>query len=156
MTSSPHRDIAINNKARFEYFIDETFEAGIMLVGSEVKSMRDSKVSLNEAFVDSGGNELFLMNCHIAEYKGANRFNHDPKRPRKLLLHKQQIKKLIGKIKIKGSTIVPLRIYLNDHNKIKVEIALVHGKKLHDKRNAIKERDWQREKSREFKSKDRD
>jgi SsrA-binding protein len=145
------KDLAVNKKARFEYFIDEVFEAGIMLLGSEVKSMRENQISISEAFVDGGSGELFLLNSYIAEYKGANKFNHDTKRARKLLLHKHQVKRLLGKIKVKGATIVPLSVYLNERNKVKIEIALVHGKKLHDKRQTIKERDWKRENARDSK-----
>ena len=129
--------IASNRSAKFEYFIEETFEAGIVLKGSEVKSLRDSKVSINEAFIKAVGDEIFLFSCYIAEYEKSNRFNHDTKRIRKL-----------GRLKISGYSMVPLSIYLNEKNKIKLEIAVVKGKKLYDKREDIKRKDWNRDKQR--------
>jgi SsrA-binding protein len=149
---SKHKVIANNKKARFEYSFEETIEAGLVLVGSEVKSLRLGKVSIQEAFADIIEGELHIINMTIPEYPGANRFNHDPRRPRKLLLHKRQINKLIGKITKKGMTIVISSLYFNDKNVVKAEIVLAKGKKMHDKRASEKERDWNREKSRLMKN----
>ena len=140
--------IADNRKARFNYAIGETFEAGIALTGSEVKSMRSGKSSIAEAFAGARDGELWLYNSNIAEYKQAGRFNHAPKRPRKLLLHKRQISKLIGAVEREGMTVVPLKIYFNEKGRAKVEIALAKGKKLHDKRETDKKRSWDRERGR--------
>ena len=141
--------IANNKKARFNYNIEEEIEAGIMLVGSEVKSLREGKVSINEAFAEERDGDFWLLNANINKYESANRFNHDPKRPRKLLLHKRQIKKLSGKIKIKGLTLIPLSLYFNEKNIVKVNLAIASGKKLYDKRASIKEKDERRAKARE-------
>lgn len=140
--------IAQNRKAYYSYFIDQKFEAGIVLMGSELKSMRKGRVNIAEAYVDERQGEIFLINAHISEYHFAGSFGHTPLRPRKLLLHKREINKLIGSIQRKGYTIVPLRCYFNAVGKAKVEIALVKGKKAYDKRETEKKRDWQREKSR--------
>ncbi len=140
--------IAQNRRARFEYEIEDKFEVGIVLQGSEVKSLRAGKVSIAEAFADINGDEVFLYNMSISHYKEANRWNHLEKRPRKLLLHKQQIRKLIGKLKIKGLTLIPLNLYFNDKSLVKLELALAKGKKLYDKRESEKKRDWQRQKAR--------
>ncbi len=137
-----------NRKAKHEYFIDEVFEAGIVLVGSEAKSLRGHDVNINDAYVDHEKGELVLINSYIPEYNKANSFNHFPRRTRKLLLHKKQIKKLIGMLKIKGVTIVPLSIYFNHKNIAKAEIAVVRGKKEYDKRESIKQADWNRQKAR--------
>lgn len=131
----------INRKAHFNYTIEEEFEAGIMLVGSEVKSLRKSQANIAESYIAEIHGELFLVNSHISEYKGANRFNHDPKRKRKLLLHKKQIEKIQGKMKTKGYSVLPLKIFFNKKNFAKVIIGLGRGKKLHDKRETIKKRD---------------
>lgn len=144
----PPRIVAQNRKARHDYFVVETIEAGIMLQGSEVKSLREGKASIVDAHAMESNNEIWLLNAYIPEYKGANRFNHEPRRPRKLLLHRKQISKLMGKLKVSGMTVVALSIYFNEHNKAKVELALVKGKKAHDKRESEKERDWDREKGR--------
>ncbi|MEK6733636.1 MAG: SsrA-binding protein SmpB [Pseudomonadota bacterium] len=152
MTSN--RIVAQNRKARHEYTIEDTLEAGIALTGTEVKSARTGKISINESFASNIGNELFLFHSHIAEYeKASNLFNHEQKRPRKLLLHKNQLNKLLGKIKIKGYTLVPLSIYFNNKNKLKVELAVAKGKQLFDKRAAIKEREWKIEKARHLREK---
>lgn len=143
-----HRIVAQNRKARYDYFVVETIEAGIMLQGSEVKSLREGKASIVDAHAQEQGGEIWLLNSYIPEYKGANRFNHEPRRPRKLLLHRKQINKMLGKLKLSGMTVVALSIYFNEHNKAKVELALVKGKKAHDKRESEKERDWDREKGR--------
>ncbi len=140
--------IAENRKARYTYHIGETFEAGIQLAGTEVKSLRQSKANIAESYVSPERGEVWLVNANIPEYLQANRFNHDPKRPRKLLLHKRQVNRLVGAVQREGMTIVPLRLYFNDRGRAKVEIALAQGKKLHDKRETEKARDWQREKGR--------
>lgn len=140
--------IAKNRKASFEYYILDKFEAGIVLVGSELKSLRQGKVNIADSFCDIHSNELFLLNSHIAEYRGANRFNHEPTRKRKLLLHRKEINKIIGKIQTKGMSVVPLLIYFNNKNKVKLEIAIVQGKKLYDKRKSIKDKEWNRKKQR--------
>ena len=140
--------IADNRKARFNYAIGETFEAGIALTGSEVKSLRAGKTSIAESYASARDGELWLYNSNISEYKQAGRFNHAPKRPRKLLLHKRQINKLIGAVEREGMTVVPLKMYFNEKGRAKVELALAKGKKLHDKRESEKQRDWAREKGR--------
>ena len=144
--------VAQNRRARFDYAIAETFEAGIMLTGSEVKSMRAGQSSINESFagemLGEQGGAIFLFNANIPEYLEANRFNHEPKRPRKLLLHKRQVNKLLGAIRRKGMTLVPMQLYFNAKGRAKVEIGLARGKKTVDKRETIKERDWQRDKAR--------
>lgn len=137
--------IANNKKATFEYFIVERYEAGISLVGSEIKSIRAGQISINEAYVEiRGGKEAFLMESHIAPYIEANRFNHEPKRDRRLLLNKKEIRELWNEVRQKGMTIVPLRVYLKN-GRAKVEIGLAKGKKLYDKRQSIAERDAGRE-----------
>ncbi len=145
---SGRKIIAANRKARFNYQIGETFEAGIQLTGTEVKSLRQSKATIGESYVSPERGEVWLVNATIPEYQQASRFNHEPRRPRKLLLHKRQIGKLMGAVDREGMTIVPLRLYFNDRGMAKVEIALAQGKKLHDKRETEKKRDWQREKGR--------
>ena len=137
----------LNRKAHFEYTIEEEVEAGIMLLGSEVKSVREGKVSLAEAYVSEAGGELFLTNCNINEYTAANRLNHAPKRPRKLLLRGKEIERIIGKINSKGYSAVPLKMYLKKRF-IKVLIGIGRGKKLYDKRQSIKERDDKRRNAR--------
>jgi len=140
---------ADNRRARYDYEIGETFEAGIMLTGTEVKALRLGKASVVESYagVEKNG-EVFLYNANIPEYLQANRFNHEPKRRRKLLLHAKEIVKLAKGVEREGMTIVPLRIYFNDKGRAKVAIALGRGKKLHDKRDSEKARDWNRDKSR--------
>ena len=142
------RVVADNRKARFNYFIDETLEAGVALTGTEVKSLRQGKATIGESYADTRGGEIWLINSNIPEYQQANRFNHAPKRPRKLLLHRSQINKLIGAVEREGMTLVPLKLYFNDKGRAKVELALAKGKKLHDKRETEKKRDWSREKGR--------
>jgi SsrA-binding protein len=142
------RQIAANRKARFNYEIGETFEAGIALTGTEVKSLRVGKATIGESYAGPSGEELLLFNADIPEYLQANRFNHERRRPRKLLLHKRQINKLIGAVQRDGLTIVPMRLYFNDRGRAKVELALARGKTLGDKRDTEKKRDWQREKGR--------
>ncbi len=137
-----------NRRARYDYELMQTFEAAIELVGSEVKSLRTGHVNLAEAYAAMKGSELFLINSNIPEYREANRFNHSPKRPRKLLLHRKEIDRLAVGISREGLTIVPLKIFFNTKGRVKVDIALARGRKLHDKRENEKERDWNREKSR--------
>ena len=148
--------IAENRKARFNYAIEDTVEAGIVLTGTEVKSTRNGKTTIAESYADSKGGEIWLVNANIPEYLQANRFNHEPKRDRKLLLHKKQINKLIGATQRQGYTVIPLKIYFNDKGRAKVELGLGKGKKLHDKRETEKERDWNRQKSRILKGSGKD
>ena len=145
---SAHRTVADNRKARFHYEIVETYEAGIALTGTEVKSLRQGKATIGEAYARPSGEELFLFNAYIPEYLQANRFNHETRRPRRLLLHKRQIDKLIGATQREGFTVIPLKIYFNDRGRAKVELGLGRGKKLHDKRETEKKRDWNRERAR--------
>jgi len=145
--------IAQNKKASFEYFIEERFEAGIILTGSEVKSIRKGKVTIADTHAAMNKNELFLYNCHIAEYEQAGRFNHSTKRTRKLLLKKKELQKIIGKIKLKGYTLIALSMYFNKKNLVKIELGLSKGKKQHDKRQAIKDKDWEREQGRVLRDK---
>jgi SsrA-binding protein len=141
--------VATNRKASFEYFLMERFEAGMALMGSEIKSIRAGQISLAEAYVRvDDAQDAFLMEAHVAPYEQANRFNHDPKRPRRLLLHKKEIRELFDAVRQKGVTIVPTRVYLKD-GRAKLEIAIAKGKKLHDKREAIAKRDAEREIGRE-------
>lgn len=140
--------VAENRKARFNYEIADTLEAGIALMGTEVKSLRGGKATLSDSYASADGEELYLVNAYIPEYLKANQFNHETKRPRKLLLHRRQINKLIGAVQREGMTIVPLKIFFNERGRAKVEIALGKGKKLHDKRETEKARDWAREKGR--------
>jgi SsrA-binding protein len=140
--------VAQNRKARHNYFIEETFEAGLSLTGTEVKSLRGGRSSIAEAYVTEDGGEAWMVNSDIPEYASGNRFNHERKRPRKLLLHKRQINVLIGAIQREGRTVVPLEVYFNEKGRAKVQIALVTGKQAHDKRQSIKERDWKRQRAR--------
>ena len=141
--------IADNRKARFNYEIGETFEAGIALTGSEVKSLRQGKATIGESYADAKSGEIWLVNANIPEYLQAGPFNnHAPKRPRKLLLHGRQIDKLSAAVDREGMTLVPLKLYFNDRGRAKVELALARGKKLHDKRETEKKRDWDRERGR--------
>jgi SsrA-binding protein len=143
-----HVNAAVNRRARFNYEIGQTFEAGIALTGTEVKSLREGKSNIADSFAGEKGGEIWLFNAYIPEYLQANRFNHETKRARKLLLHKNEVNKLIGAVQREGMTVVPLKIYFNDRGRAKVEIALARGKKLHDKRETEKKRDWAREKGR--------
>lgn len=146
---STSQTVADNRRARFDYHLDEKIEAGIMLTGTEVKSLRLGQCSLNEAFVDVRGGALWLINAHIPEYQQAGRhLQHAPKRQRKLLLRQKQIDQLTGAVTREGFTIIPTRLYFNARGKAKLEIALAKGKKLHDKRETSKKRDWGREKAR--------
>ncbi|KAB2876007.1 MAG: SsrA-binding protein SmpB [Bauldia sp.] len=139
---------AVNRRARFNYEIGQTFEAGIALTGTEVKALRAGQSNIADSYAGERGGELWLYNAYIPEYLQANRFNHETRRPRKLLLHKREINRLAGAVQREGKTIVPLKIYFNDRGRAKVELALATGKKLHDKRQTEKKRDWDREKSR--------
>ena len=140
--------VADNRKARFNYFIDEVMEAGIMLTGTEVKSLRSGRATIGESYAQTKGGEVFLINCYIPEYTEGNRFNHEPRRIRKLLLHKRQIEKLSKAVEREGMTLVPLKAFFNARGRAKLELGLAKGKKLHDKRDTEKARDWSREKGR--------
>ena len=151
MAARPERRfkvVADNRKARFNYEIGETYEAGIALTGSEVKSLRAGKAASAESYADARGGEIWLINSNIPEYLQAHRFNHSPKRPRKLLLHARQINKLAGAVEREGMTIVPLKLYFNEKGRAKLEIALARGKKVYDKRQTEKKRSWERERGR--------
>jgi SsrA-binding protein len=148
-----YKVVADNRKARFNYEILDTYEAGIALTGTEVKSLRQGKATIGEAYAGPSGEELFLFNAYIPEYLQANRFNHETKRPRRLLLHKRQIDKLIGATQREGFTVVPLKLYFNERGRAKVELGLGRGKKLHDKRETEKRRDWDRERARVLREK---
>jgi SsrA-binding protein len=145
---SAYRVVADNRKARFNYEILDTYEAGIALTGTEVKSLRQGKATIGEAYAGPSGNELFLFNAYIPEYLQANRFNHETRRPRRLLLHKRQIDKFLGATQREGFTVIPLKIYFNEKGRAKVELGLGRGKKLHDKRESEKKKDWDRERAR--------
>ncbi len=137
--------VAENRRARFDYAIDTTYEAGIVLTGTEVKSLRFGEGSIAESYAEVNGDEVWLVNSNIPEFSHGNRFNHEPKRPRKLLLHVREINKLHGAVAREGMTLVPLTVYFNGQGRAKVELALAKGRKAHDKREHIKERDWKRE-----------
>ena len=141
--------VATNRKARFEYFLLENYEAGLALQGSEIKSIRAGQVSLTEAYVRVEGRQAWLMEAHIAPYAQANRYNHDPKRPRRLLLHRKELRELWDAVRQKGVTIVPTRVYLKE-GRAKLEIAIAKGKKLHDKRQALAQREAKREMERQM------
>ena len=147
------RVVAHNRKARFNYAIGETLEAGIALTGTEVKSLRQGKATIAESYADSREGEIWLVNANIPEYLQGGRFNHAPKRLRKLLLHRRQISKLIGAVEREGMTLVPLKLFFNDKGRAKVELALARGKKLHDKRETEKKRSWDRERGRLLRAK---
>ena len=144
----PRKIVADNRRARFNYEIGESVEAGIALTGSEVKSLRLGRATIAESYADTRGGEVWLVNANIPEYVQAGRFNHAPKRPRKLLLHRREIDKLAGGVERDGMTIVPLKLYFNEKGRAKIELALARGKKLHDKRETEKKRSWEREKGR--------
>jgi len=153
--TDPNKKIVADNRsARFHYSLGEKIEAGIMLTGTEVKSLRLGRTNLQDAYVGPKGDEIYLYNAHIPEYLQANRFNHEMRRPRKLLLHRKQISRLLVSIQREGMTIVPLKLYFNERGMAKCEISVAEGKKLHDKRQASKERDWNREKARLLKTRD--
>jgi SsrA-binding protein len=156
-TDENGRTVAQNRKARHDYFIEETMEAGIVLFGTEVKSLRSGQASINESYAGANktrGGEIFLFNAYIPEYAQAHgKLQHEVRRPRKLLLHKNQMQKLLEAVQRKGTTLVPLSIYFNARGIAKVELGIAGGKKQHDKRNTIKERDWKREKARVMRGK---
>jgi SsrA-binding protein len=145
--------VAHNRKARFNYEIGETFEAGIALTGTEVKSLRQGKATIAESYADSRDGEIWLVNSNIPEYLQGGRFNHAPKRLRKLLLHRRQIHKLMGAVEREGMTLIPLKLYFNDKGRAKIELGLARGKKLHDKRETEKKRSWERERGRLLRAK---
>ena len=149
----PHKIVADNRKARFNYEIGEVVEAGIALTGTEVKSLRNGRAAIAESYADAKNGEIWLINANIPEYLQASRFNHAPKRPRKLLLHKRQIRKLAAAVEREGMTIVPLRLFFNEKGRAKIELALARGKKLHDKRETEKKRSWERERGRLLRAK---
>jgi len=140
--------IAENRRARFDYHLEEIFEAGLALTGSEVKSLRQGKANIAESYAAADGRQFTLVNAYIPEYSGANRFNHEPRRPRRLLLHRRQIDKLIGAVRREGRTIVATKLYFNDKGLAKLELALAKGKTAPDKRQTEAARDWKREQGR--------
>ncbi|EJT07355.1 SsrA-binding protein SmpB [Rhizobium sp. CCGE 510] len=140
--------VAENRKARFNYEIIDTYEAGLVLMGTEVKALREGKANIAESYASDEGGEIWLINSYLPEYLQANRFNHEPRRRRKLLLSGREIHRLRSAINREGMTLIPLKIYFNDRGRAKMELALAKGKKLHDKRQSEKERDWNRQKSR--------
>jgi len=142
------KTVAENRRARYDYYIDEVFEAGIALTGTEVKSLRFGEGSIAESYAEVKDGQVFLINSNVPEFSHGNRFNHEPKRPRKLLLHERQINKLTGAVERKGMTLVPLSIYFNGRGRAKVELALAKGKNAADKRNTIKDREWKRDQQR--------
>jgi SsrA-binding protein len=142
------KTVAENRRARFEYFIEEVFEAGIALSGTEVKSLRGGEGSIAESYAHVKDGEAWLVNANIPEFSHGNRHNHEPKRPRKLLLHEREIEKMIGAVERKGMTLIPLSVYFNSRGRAKVELALAKGKQTHDKRQTVKDRDWARDKAR--------
>ncbi|MBB99965.1 MAG: SsrA-binding protein [Rhodobacteraceae bacterium] len=144
--------IAENRKARFNYEIEDTLEAGIVLTGTEVKALRLGKSNIAESYASEEGGELWLINSYIPEYLQANRFNHEPRRRRKLLVHARELARLSSAVQKDGKTIVPLKLYFNEKGTAKLELALARGKKLHDKRETEKKRDWSREKARLLKT----
>jgi len=140
--------VAENRRARFDYAIEETFEAGIALTGTEVKSLRSGEGSIAESYAEVKDGEVWLINANIPEFSHGNRFNHEPKRPRKLLLHQREIAKMFGAVARQGMTLIPLSVYFNSRGRAKVELALARGRKAHDKREHEREKDWKREQAR--------
>jgi SsrA-binding protein len=145
--------VADNRKARHNYAIEESLEAGIELQGTEVKALRTGKATIAEAYAQAKGGEITLVNLHIPEYKAGNRFNHEPTRPRKLLLHKREIAKLSMAVQREGMTLIPLKLYFNEKGRAKVQLGVARGKKLHDKRASEKAKDWARDKGRLLRAK---
>jgi SsrA-binding protein len=145
--------VADNRKARFSYAIEDTLEAGLMLFGSEVKSLRSGKATIAESYAQAKDGEIVLINSYIPEYTQASRFNHEPRRPRKLLVHKREIEKLAIAVQREGMTLIPLRLYFTPKGIAKLELGIAKGKKLHDKRETDKQRDWQRDKARLMRNK---
>jgi len=142
------KTVADNRRAKFDYFIEDSYEAGLALQGTEVKALRAGEASIKESYAEVRNGEVWLVNANIPEYSHGNRLNHEPRRPRKLLLHAREVERLFGAVERKGMTLVPLSIYFNGRGRAKVELALAKGKQAHDKRAAIKNRDWQRDKAR--------
>lgn len=147
-TFDKHKVVAENRRARYDYHVDEKFEAGLALQGTEVKALRAGEASIAESYAEVRDGEVWLINANIPEYSHGNRLNHQPRRMRKLLLNAREIGKLFGAVERKGMTLVPLSIYFNKHGRAKVELALAKGKQAHDKRQSVKERDWKRDKAR--------
>ncbi len=150
---TPPRTVAQNRRARHDYTIEETVEAGIVLAGSEVKALRDGRGNLDDSYAGPSEGALWLFNAYIPEYKAANRFNHETRRPRKLLLHRRQVDRLSGLVQREGATLVPLSVYFNERGIAKVQLGLAHGKRKVDKRAAEKAREWQRDKTRILRAK---
>jgi len=147
--AEPNRKlIAENRRARYDYFIEETFEAGIQLLGTEVKSLRSGRANITESYASPERGELWLINAHIPEYAPASRFNHEPRRPRKLLVRGRELKKLVGAVEREGRTLAPLELYFNERGIAKLKVALAKGKKAHDKRASARDADWKRQQSR--------
>jgi SsrA-binding protein len=151
MAGEEEKAVCVNRKARHDYFIEETYEAGLVLMGSEVKSLRDGKANLKDSYARILNGEAFLLNAHISPYPAANQFNHEPTRTRKLLLRQQEIRRLAGKVQERGLTLIPLRLYFKN-SKAKVELGLARGKKLYDKREALRRKAAEREVERSLKS----
>ena len=147
-TTAARRVIAQNRRARHDYFIEDSLEAGIVLTGTEVKSLREGRASLQDSYAAEMAGELWLFNAYIPEYRPANRFNHETRRPRKLLVHRREVDRLTGAVRRKGVTLVPLSLYFNQRGMAKVDLGLARGKRVHDKRETERQRDWQREKAR--------
>ena len=148
------RYAALNRRARHDYLIEDKLEAGLVLHGTEVKSLRQGGASIAEAYADVQSGELFLVNANIPEYKASAHFNHQPRRPRKLLLHRKQVDRLLGAVRREGVTIVPLALYFNERGRAKVELGLATGKRKSDKRQAERDRDWQRSRARLMRSRE--
>ncbi len=147
-TFDKQKTVADNRRVRFDYYVEDTFEAGLALQGTEVKALRAGEASIKESYAEIRDGQVWLVNANIPEYSHGNRLNHEPRRPRKLLLHAREIEKLFGAVERKGMTLVPLSVYFNSTGRAKVELALAKGKQAHDKRQATKDRDWQRDKAR--------
>lgn len=146
-----NKTVSVNRQARHNYFIEETYEAGLVLVGSEVKSLRDGKANLKDSYARIQKGEAYLVNAHVSPYSGANQFNHEPTRTRKLLMHRREIERLTGKTKVRGLTLIPLRLYFKN-GRAKVELGLARGKKLYDKRETLKRKEARREVERSIKA----
>jgi SsrA-binding protein len=148
VTFDKHRVAADNRRAKFDYHIEDTYEAGLALQGTEVKALRAGEASIKESYAEVRDGQVWLINANIPEYSHGNRLNHEPRRPRKLLLHSREIERMFGAVERKGMTLVPLSVYFNRTGRAKVELALAKGKQAHDKREAVKDRDWKRDKAR--------
>lgn len=145
---APPRVIALNRRAHFEYTLEDATEAGLVLTGTEVKSLRAGRATIEDAYATHQNGEIWLINSYIAEYAQGNRANHEPKRPRKLLLQDRQVRKMIGLLKVRGTTLIPLKLYFNARGFAKIEIAVARGKKQYEKRETIKAREWKRDQAR--------